>query len=548
MPIPFPPDGPQVQAAMSKMSGGVLKNYAGGTPPQITGQVTPGPDGAAGKQLAARGASSAANQRQQAMNNKVSDSTIFQQKDMELAQKAQQLAAAEKQLGVKAALIDQMAQQARNAQMRDTMGVSTLPLPQDAFTAMRGGIVFAHGGGVEGYARRGLVQPDLGAFNEDRPSFVVPSKPESEDDSEIEESITNIRSGLASLKEARERAMLSPKEKKRRLEEAETKDRGQYEKYKTGIAGLDDETAAAIRGKPANTMQGIAAGLAALPADLRGVRIAGLMTKLAGGVAGERAKAEERENKAAMYMAEAKRKQALADFEEERGRTKRANELVASAEADLEKAYRYDKDVITAEVGAEEKIAGLRQRKELSEAKLAAAKELQAERLKSADTLLQVRMKAYEDRTNLMHQVQLAKIEAAKAGEGKTDLQVSARVIEAKLKEANAKLPQNQRLSDALIKDQAFKDATNLIYGYRNVNAAASQMRASTANAKNVSEALRRLKFDSEYMEATPERKRQIEDGERARFSSSGATPQRSATSSDGDTTLKFDAKGNLIP
>jgi hypothetical protein len=107
--------------------------------------------GAAAEALNARGAMGAANQRQQAMNNKVSDSTIFQQKDMQIQQALQTLQQKEQQLGVKAALIDQMAQQARNAQMRDTMGVSTLPLPQDVFTAMDGGIVFSGGGGVKGY-------------------------------------------------------------------------------------------------------------------------------------------------------------------------------------------------------------------------------------------------------------------------------------------------------------------------------------------------------------------------------------------------------------
>jgi len=551
MPIPFPPDGPQVQAAMSKMPGGVLQNYAAGTPAQPTGQVTPGPLGSAAGALNARGAMGAASQRQNAMNNKVSDSTIFQQKDMELAQKAQQLQQKEQQLGVINAL---MAKKAQDLQARESMGVANLPIRPDMFTAMDGGIVFAGGGGVEGYARRGLVQPDLGAFNEDRPSFVVPSKPESEDDSGIEESITNIRSGLASLKEARERAMLSPEEKKRRLEEAETKDRGQYEKYKTGIAGLDEQTIKAMLGKEPDMLSGIVSGI---PTE-RGRRVSDVILGMAKGVNAQQAAYGDRASKAAMYMAEAKRKQALADFEEERGRTKRANELVASAEADLEKAYRYDKDVITAEIGAEKEIAGLRQRGELNEAKLAAAKDLQAERLKSADTLLQVRMKAYEDRTNLMHQVQLAKIEAAKAGEGKTDLQVSARVIEAKLKEANAKLPQDQRLSDALIKDQALRDARNLLFSSRDRNAAANELRVDILNSKTREEALRKLEFGSRYIEADEETKEKLRKEVYDRFPSSGATPpgaipypqspQRSAPPPGGNTTLKFDAKGNLIP
>lgn len=156
MPIPFPPDGPQVQAALQKVPTSQLQNYAAGRPPQPTGQVTPGPMGAAAEALNARGAIGAANQRQQAMqNNPANSPTIFQQKDMELQQKAQQLAAMgqqiqqkEQQLGVLGAL---MAKKAQDMQARESMGVANLPVRPDMFTAMDGGIVFSGGGGVKGY-------------------------------------------------------------------------------------------------------------------------------------------------------------------------------------------------------------------------------------------------------------------------------------------------------------------------------------------------------------------------------------------------------------
>ena len=551
MPIPFPPDGPQVQAALQKVPTSQLQNYAAGRPPQPTGQVTPGPMGAAAEALNARGAMGAANQRQQAMqNNPANSPTIFQQKDMELQQKAQQLAAMgqqiqqkEQQLGVLGVL---MAKKAKELQARE-MGVAALPMRPDMFTAMDGGIVFAGGGDVEGYASRGMV----GQFTP------VPKRArileaagldidEEEKKDPLDETIAKMRSGVLSLEDAARTARLSPEEKKRRLEEAAAGDKALYEKYKTGVAGLDEETAAAIRGRPANTMQGIAAGLAALPADLRGIRLAGLMTRLAGGVAGERAKAEERENKAAMYTAEAKRKQALADFEEERGRTKRANELVASAEADLEKAYRLDKDVIAAEVGAEKEIAGLRQKEELNAAKLAAAEKLQAERLKSADAINQIRMAAYEKRTELMHQVQLAKIEAAKAGEGKTDLQVSARIIEAKLREANARLPKDKQLSDALIKDQALKDARDLLYSSRDMSARASMLRAITANEDSEQKAIAKLVVQGPYLMASPEEQEQMKEEIRKKYrtAASGTKPSGAMSS---NTVLKFDVQGNPI-
>jgi len=154
MPIPFPPAGPQVQAALQKVPTSQLQNYAAGRPPQPTGQVTPGPMGAAAEALNARGAIGAANQRQQAMqNNPANSPTIFQQKDMELQQKAQQLAAMgqqiqqkEQQLGVLGAL---MAKKAQDMQARESMGVANLPIRPDMFTAMDGGIVFSGGGAVQ---------------------------------------------------------------------------------------------------------------------------------------------------------------------------------------------------------------------------------------------------------------------------------------------------------------------------------------------------------------------------------------------------------------
>lgn len=162
MPIPFPPDGPQVQAALQKVPTPQLQQYASGQPPQPTGQVAPGPMGAAAQALNARGAMGAANQRQQAMqNNPANSPTIFQQKDMELQQKAQQLAAMgqqmqqqmqqkEQQLGVMGAL---MAKKAQALQARE-QGLAMLPISENMFTAMNGGIVFSGGGAVQRFNGR----------------------------------------------------------------------------------------------------------------------------------------------------------------------------------------------------------------------------------------------------------------------------------------------------------------------------------------------------------------------------------------------------------
>ena len=166
MAIPFPPGGPQVQAALqnpARFPDQRLQEYAQGQQP--TGQVPPP---MAANELTIRNAQRQAASRQSAMQNNPQNSpTVFQQKDMELQQKAQQLAAMqqqmqqqmqqreqqtqqkEQQLGVIGAL---MAKKAQDLQAREAMGVAQLPVNPDMFTAMHGGIVFNGGGGVKGYS------------------------------------------------------------------------------------------------------------------------------------------------------------------------------------------------------------------------------------------------------------------------------------------------------------------------------------------------------------------------------------------------------------
>ena len=97
MPIPFPPGGPQVQAAIqnpARFPDQQLQQYAQGQQP--TGQVPPP---LAANELTVRNAQRQAAARQTAMQNNPKQSpTVFQQKDMELQQKAQQLAAMQQQM------------------------------------------------------------------------------------------------------------------------------------------------------------------------------------------------------------------------------------------------------------------------------------------------------------------------------------------------------------------------------------------------------------------------------------------------------------------
>lgn len=173
MPIPFPPGGPQVQAAIqnpARFPDQQLQQYAQGQQP--TGQVPPP---LAANELTVRNAQRQAAARQTAMQNNPKQSpTVFQQKDMELQQKAQQLAAMqqqmqqqtqqkEQQLGVMGALL---AKKAQDLQARESMGIANLPLRPDMFTAMDGGIVFSRGGGVQRFNGRydSLISPEFGGI------------------------------------------------------------------------------------------------------------------------------------------------------------------------------------------------------------------------------------------------------------------------------------------------------------------------------------------------------------------------------------------------
>jgi len=225
---------------VAKFPDSKLQQYAAGRPPQPTGQVQPGPTGQAAQELNARGMQRQAAQRQQAMqNNPANSPTIFQQKDMELQQKAQQIQQQEQKLGLLGAL---MAKKAQDMQARDTTGIGSLPL--DTFNAMDGGIVFSGGGGVKGYS---------GEDNESVVRRIDPSKlprfdplaPSRELSDEQKEMLMvfgkRLGEGLQKQAALRREAYLKdtpPKEEKK-------EDTGRRDSGKTntpsGVAGLDIE-------------------------------------------------------------------------------------------------------------------------------------------------------------------------------------------------------------------------------------------------------------------------------------------------------------------
>lgn len=225
---------------VAKFPDSKLQQYAAGRPPQPTGQVQPGPTGQAAQELNARGMQRQAAQRQQAMqNNPANSPTIFQQKDMELQQKAQQIQQQEQKLGLLGAL---MAKKAQDMQARDTTGIGSLPL--DTFNAMDGGIVFSGGGGVKGYSGeddesvvRRIDPSKLPRFNP-----LAPSKELSDEQKEMLMVFgKRLGEGLQKQAALRREAYLKdtpPKEEKK--EDTGRRDSGKTN-TSSGVAGLDIE-------------------------------------------------------------------------------------------------------------------------------------------------------------------------------------------------------------------------------------------------------------------------------------------------------------------
>lgn len=444
MPIPFPPGGPQVQAAIqnpARFPDQQLQQYAQGQQP--TGQVPPP---LAANELTVRNAQRQAAARQTAMQNNPKQSpTVFQQKDMELQQKAQQLAAMqqqmqqqtqqkEQQLGVMGALL---AKKAQDLQARESMGIANLPIRPDMFTAMNGGIVFSRGGNVERYAKGDLVGrytpvPKRAGILETAGLDTNEETPEKEDLLDL--SIGNIRNKLVQFETALRGANLSPEKKAELLKAAEEKLTGQYSKYKQGLASLDAETKAALEGEAPTFQQRIARGLANIPADIRGVRLGQGLAMLAGGAGQADADYEKRKREAAQYMADARRKGLAADFAEERGRPELARKLIAGEEADLAKTADIESKIAKTGIETEKGIAELESKSALQEARLEAAKataqrsaELREQKLRIDEALAQGRistmqanaataalnqqMKALElENRNLQTQIQLGNV------------------------------------------------------------------------------------------------------------------------------------------
>lgn len=344
--IPFSP--PQTQAALQnpvRFPDQRLQEYARGQQP--TGQVTPQ---MAQQEMMARGNERQAFQRQQAMqNNPANSPTIFQQKDMELQQKAQQLAAMgqqiqqkEQQLGLLGAL---MAKKEQDLAGRE-QGIATLPMRPDMFTAMDGGIVFSGGGGVLGFKKggdRGEMDPEDAA----EPPYRTSKSDEANVPSTTGTStgkldpLQEIMAARRRITEGGDKVMLSEAGKKELRDQRIAEMAAEFGEYEKGRAGREARMAEALRGQKPELMDYLGAMAAGGPKRTLGETLSAMVP----GTQKLRAEQQARDMAAAKYLAEAEEKTAQAALAEKRGQRAAADKFLQDAQADRLKAFEVKKGV-----------------------------------------------------------------------------------------------------------------------------------------------------------------------------------------------------------
>jgi len=103
-----------------------------------------------------------------------------------------------------------------------------------------------------------------------------------------------------------------------------------------------------------------------------------------------------------------------------------------------------------------------------------------------------------------------ARIRAEGATGGRTDLQTRAAVSYSVLKEANDRLPQDQRKTEAQLREQAFTLAINELLGSRRMSAQSSMLRTLVFASKTKQEALQALEYNASYLGASEEVKEEL--------------------------------------
>jgi hypothetical protein len=340
--------------------------------------------------MMARGNERQAFQRQQAMqNNPANSPTIFQQKDMELQQKAQQLAAMgqqiqqkEQQLGLLGAL---MAKKEQDLAGRE-QGIAALPMRPDMFTAMDGGIVFSGGGGVLGFKKggdRGEMDPENAAESPYRISESVEEEVPSTTGTSTGklDPLQEIMAARRRITERGDRTMLSEAKQKELRDQRIAEMAAEFGEYEKGRSGREARMAEALRGQKPELMDYLGAMAAGGPKRTLGETLSAMVP----GTQKLRAEQQARDMAASKYLAEAEEKAAQAALAEKRGQRAAADKLIQEKQALELKAFEVAKGVEDTGIRALTSVAEA-ERGERSEARRAqeAAERMALDREKQA--------------------------------------------------------------------------------------------------------------------------------------------------------------------
>ena len=233
----------------------------------------------------------------------------------------------------------------------------------------------------------------------------------------------------------------------------------------------------------------------------------------------------QRQREAAKFQADSEEKFAQADMLAKMGFTEKAQQLAAQAQTEKLALAKIKAEAIGAEQAG---ITALQAQDEkrrdniLNMLPKVATVRMQEEEFAAAPNRKEAELRL---EAQLKRDADAARIRLEGATGGKTDLQTRANVAYELLKEQNAKLPPDQRKSDAKLRNEAFGIAETALLGSRRTSAAASMLRAEVFNSKTLSEALRKLEYDPIYNQASDTEKMELRDEVRRRFPASGGIP-----------------------
>jgi len=481
-----------------------------------------------------------------------------------------------------------LAKKAQDLQARER-GIAAIPMRDDIFTAMDGGIVFSNGGGVQRFDGTDLIDPakledPLGRYGGLRTGTLVPPallatqpsgttrpggiasqlksdllraiEPSDEEKQRAAKLIELTQAKIETLKNSE----MSAEDKTRLINDEVRRLENILGEYTTGRAARTEKARAAIEGQAPTFQDRMASGLANIPANISGMRLGQGLAMLAAGAGRADEAYAQRQREAAKFQADSEEKFAQADMLAKMGFTEKARQLAAQAQTEKLALAKSKTEIIGAE---QEGIAALQARDEKRRANIldmlpkVATASMQEEdiqrKIASDAAALQFdreKFAAAPDRrkaelileAELKRATDAARIRAEGATGGRTDLQIRAGVFYNVLKEENDKLPQDQRKTEAQLSNQAYILAGNELYEARRTSAQANMLRALVFASDTKQEALRKL----EYLGLSEEEKEKLRKEINEKYPTSG--PASPATSPPASSNARLNPPPGFVP